>query len=123
MTQSDYLHLGLYLVLILAATPILGLYMTRLFNGEIGWLRPIERPLYALAGVNDTREQHWSAYAIAMLVFNLAGFMLLFAILRLQDMLPLSPQGCRRCLPISPSTRPSASSPIPTGRPMAAKAP
>ncbi|MFN3400505.1 MAG: potassium-transporting ATPase subunit KdpA, partial [Ferrovibrio sp.] len=98
MTQNDYLQLGVFLVLILAATPLLGLYMTRLFNGEIGWLRPIERPLYALAGINagqdgNGREQHWSAYAIAMLVFNLAGFLLLFAILRLQDMLPLNPQG------------------------------
>ncbi|WP_341703844.1 potassium-transporting ATPase subunit KdpA [Ferrovibrio sp.] len=99
MTQNDILQLGLYLVLILAATPVLGLYMTRLFAGEIGWLRPIERPLYALAGVSDAREQHWSAYAIAMLVFNLAGFLLLFAILRLQDMLPLNPQG----LPALPS--------------------
>lgn len=99
MTQNDILQLGLYLVLILAATPVLGLYMTRLFSGGIGWLRPIERPLYALAGVNDTREQHWSAYAIAMLVFNLVGFLLLFAILRLQDMLPLNPQG----LPALPS--------------------
>lgn len=98
MTQNDTLQLGLYLVLILAATPVLGLYMTRLFSGEIGWLRPVERPLYALAGVGaghdgNGREQHWSAYAIAMLVFNLAGFLLLFAILRLQDMLPLNPQG------------------------------
>lgn len=93
MTQSDYLQLGVFLAIILAATPILGLYMTRLFNGEIGWLRPIERPLYALAGVSDTREQHWSTYAIAMLVFNMAGFLLLFAILRLQDALPLNPQG------------------------------
>lgn len=99
MTQNDTLQLGLYLIIILAATPILGLYMTRLFSGEIGWLRPIERPLYALAGVNDSREQHWSAYAIAMLIFNLAGFLLLFAILRLQGMLPLNPQG----LPALPS--------------------
>jgi K+-transporting ATPase ATPase A chain len=98
MTQNDYLQLGLFLAIILAATPLLGLYMTRLFNGEIGWLRPVERPLYALAGVNagqdgNGREQHWSAYAIAMLVFNLAGFLLLFGILRLQDLLPLNPQG------------------------------
>lgn len=93
MTQNDYLQLGVFLAIILAATPVLGLYLTRLFNGEIGWLRPIERPLYALAGVSDTREQHWSAYAIAMLVFNLAGFLLLFGILRLQDVLPLNPQG------------------------------
>jgi K+-transporting ATPase ATPase A chain len=98
MTQSDYLQLGVFLAIILAATPVIGLYMTRLFNGEIGWLRPVERPLYALAGVSaghdgNGREQHWSAYAIAMLVFNLAGFLLLFAILRLQDVLPLNPQG------------------------------
>jgi len=98
MTQNDYLQLGLYLLLILATTPFLGLYMTRLFSGEIGWLRPIEVPLFALAGVNagqdgNGREQHWSTYAIAMLIFNLAGFLLLFAILRLQDMLPLHPQG------------------------------
>lgn len=93
MTQNDYLQLGLYLAIIVAVTPLLGLYMTRLFAGEIGWLRPVERPLYALAGVSDAREQHWSGYAIAMLVFNLAGFVLLFAILRLQDVLPLNPQG------------------------------
>lgn len=99
MTQSDYLQLGVFLAIILAATPALGLYMTRLFSGEIGWLRPIERPLYALAGVSDTREQHWSAYAIAMLVFNLAGFLLLFVLLRPQDVLPLNPQG----LPALPS--------------------
>ncbi|MBS4049165.1 MAG: potassium-transporting ATPase subunit KdpA [Alphaproteobacteria bacterium] len=104
MTQNDYLQLGVFLVLILAATPLLGLYMTRLFSGEIGWLRPIERPLYALAGVSagqdgNGREQHWSVYAIAMLVFNLAGFLLLFAILRLQDLLPLNPQA----LPALPS--------------------
>ena len=92
MTQNDTLQLGLYLAIILAATPVLGLYLTRLFNGEIGWLRLIERPVYAVAGVAPEREQHWSAYAIAMLVFNLAGFLLLFAILRLQDVLPLNPQ-------------------------------
>lgn len=92
MTQNDYLQLAVYIGIILAATPVLGLYLTRLFNGEIGWLRPVERPVYALAGVVPTKEQHWSSYAIAMLVFNLAGFLLLFGILRLQDILPLNPQ-------------------------------
>ncbi|WP_341897567.1 potassium-transporting ATPase subunit KdpA [Ferrovibrio terrae] len=99
MTQNDYLQLGVFLAIILAATPLLGLYMARLFNGEIGWLRLVERPVYAAAGVTPEREQHWSAYAIAMLLFNLAGFLLLFAILRLQDVLPLNPQA----LPALPS--------------------
>src|SRR3546814_7123800 len=67
MTLNDYLQLGLYLAIILAATPLLGRYLTGLFNGEARWLRPIERPLYALAGVDPDREQHWTTYAIAML--------------------------------------------------------
>src|SRR3546814_3728840 len=57
MTLNDYLQLGLYLAIILAATPLLGRYLTGLFNGEARWLRPIERPLYALAGVDPDREQ------------------------------------------------------------------
>ncbi|MFC3675447.1 potassium-transporting ATPase subunit KdpA [Ferrovibrio xuzhouensis] len=93
MTLNDYLQLGLYLAIILAATPLLGRYLTGLFNGEARWLRPIERPLYALAGVDPDREQHWTTYAIAMLAFSLAGFLSLFAILRFQDLLPLNPQG------------------------------
>ncbi len=99
MTQNDYLQLALYVGIILAATPLLGLYLTRLFNGEVGWLRPVEGPIYALAGVDSGREQHWSAYAIALLIFNLAGFLLLFTLLRFQDVLPLNPQG----LPALPS--------------------
>src|SRR3546814_21069548 len=93
MTLNDYLQLGLYLAIILAATPLLGRYLTGLFNGEARWLRPIERPLYALAGVDPAREQHWTTYAIAMLALRLAGFLSLFSLLRFQDLLPLNPQG------------------------------
>ncbi len=92
MTLNNYLQLGLYLAIIVAATPLLGRYLTRLFAGEIGWLRWIERPVYAMAGVDPARGQHWSVYAISMLVFNAAGFLLLFGLLRLQDALPLNPQ-------------------------------
>lgn len=92
MTLDNYLQLGLYLVLIVAAAPLLGRYMARLFTGEIGWLRAVERPVYALAGVDPARGQHWSAYLLAMLAFNAAGFVLLFGILRLQDLLPFNPQ-------------------------------
>ena len=49
-------------------------------------LRPVERGFYALAGVDETREQGWLGYAIALLVFNAAGFVLLYAILRLQHL-------------------------------------
>ncbi len=93
MNQNDYLQLALYIAIILAATPLLGRYLLHLFEGGIGWLRVIERPVYALAGINPDRQQHWSAYAAALLIFNLAGFLLLFAILRLQHLPPLNPQG------------------------------
>jgi K+-transporting ATPase ATPase A chain len=92
MTQNDTLQLLLFIAILLATTPLLGRYMTRLFNGEAAWLRPIERPLYALAGVDAKREQHWVSYSAALLSFSIAGFLLFYAVLRLQDMLPLNPQ-------------------------------
>ncbi len=92
MTHNDYFQLALYLAVLLALTPLLGRYMTRLFSGEIGWLKPVERPLYALAGIDERREQHWSAYCIALLLFNFLGYAMLFAVLRLQHLLPLNPQ-------------------------------
>ena len=55
-------------------------------------VRPIERTLYILAGVDEAREQSWLGYAIALLIFNAAGFIVLYAILRLQSLLPWNPQ-------------------------------
>ena len=73
----------------------LGWYMTRVFNGERTFLSPVLRPvemvLYWAGGVDEKREQHWLTYAIAMLLFNAAGFLLLYAMLRLQQFLPFNP--------------------------------
>ena len=55
-------------------------------------LRPLERGLYRLSGVDETQEQHWVTYAIAMLAFSFAGFVVLYALQRLQAMLPFNPQ-------------------------------
>ena len=78
------------------AWPI-GIYMSRVWNGERTWLDPVLRPVegvfYRAAGVDATRSQGWLSYAGALLAFNAAGFILLFAILRLQGLLPLNPQG------------------------------
>jgi K+-transporting ATPase ATPase A chain len=74
----------------------LGLYMTRVFNGERTLLsfalRPAERAIYALSGVREDEEQDWKNYGLAMLVFSIAGFFLLYALQRLQPVLPLNPQ-------------------------------
>jgi K+-transporting ATPase ATPase A chain len=96
MTLNGWLQIALYVgVLVLCVKP-LGRYMSRVFNGERTWLdsvlRPVERLIYRISGVDPRQEQHWTTYTAAMLLFNLAGFMLLYALQRLQHLLPLNPQ-------------------------------
>jgi len=75
----------------------IGVYMSRVWNGERTWLDPILNPVeklfYAACGVRPGQRQTWYGYAGALLAFNAAGFFLLYAILRLQGFLPLNPQG------------------------------
>jgi potassium-transporting ATPase potassium-binding subunit len=96
MTAIGWAQIALYCVIIVALTKPLGGYLTRVFAGErtlLGVvLRPIETGLYRLAGVDARSDQHWTAYAVAMLLFNALGFLLLFALQRLQAALPLNPQ-------------------------------
>jgi K+-transporting ATPase ATPase A chain len=75
----------------------LGIYMARVWQDEPTWLGPVLRPveavIYALAGVNPRKGQTWLAYAFSLLAFSAAAFFFLYAILRLQNLLPLNPQG------------------------------
>jgi K+-transporting ATPase ATPase A chain len=97
MTINGWLQIALYCVLLLLITRPFGGYMTRVFSGERTLLspvlRPFERGIYWLCGVDETQEQHWVSYAIAMLAFSFAGFVTLYAIQRLQAMLPFNPAG------------------------------
>jgi K+-transporting ATPase ATPase A chain len=97
MTLNGWLQILLFCVVIIAITVPLGGYMTRVFAGErtplSPVLRPVERVLYRLSGVDETAEQHWLSYAIAMLAFSFAGFVSLYALQRLQNVLPFNPQG------------------------------
>ena len=96
-TFNGWLQIALYGVLLILLTKPFGGYMTRVFAGERTALspviRPLERALYRLCGVDEAAEQHWVAYAVAMLVFSFVGFAVLYAIQRVQGMLPLNPQG------------------------------
>jgi potassium-transporting ATPase potassium-binding subunit len=96
MTLNGLLQIALYLGLLVLLVKPLGLYMARVFNGERTFLdlvlRPVERLLYRISGVDPRQEQHWTTYTAAMLLFNLAGFVLLYALQRLQHVLPLNPQ-------------------------------
>jgi K+-transporting ATPase ATPase A chain len=73
----------------------LGGYMTRVFNGERTFLSPILRPveagLYWVGGVDEKREQHWLTYTVAMLLFHVGGFLILYALMRFQAVLPFNP--------------------------------
>jgi K+-transporting ATPase ATPase A chain len=97
MTFNGWLQIALYSVLVVLMAKPFGGYMTRVFNGERTFLRPIVRPLevgiYKLCGVREDEEQHWVTYAVAMLAFSFAGFVVMYAIQRLQNHLPLNPAG------------------------------
>jgi K+-transporting ATPase ATPase A chain len=97
MTINGWIQIAIFCALVVALVKPLGGYMTRVFNGERTLLspvlHPIERGLYALSGIDGRQEQHWLTYAVAMLLFNAAGFVVLFALQRLQGMLPFNPMG------------------------------
>ncbi len=97
MTAIGWLQISVVLAAVLVAARPLGLYMARVFEGErtplTPALRPVERRFYSLSGINASKEQNWLSYTLAMLAFNAVGFLLLYALMRLQGGLPLNPQG------------------------------
>jgi K+-transporting ATPase ATPase A chain len=97
MTFIGWIQIFLYCAIVIALVKPLGWYMTRVFNGErtflSPFLRPIEVGLYAAGGIDEKNEQHWLTYAIAMLFFHIGGFIILYALMRLQAVLPFNPAG------------------------------
>ena len=97
MTFNGWLQIAIYCLVIIAITRPLGGFMTQIFNGERTFLhpvlRPVERAVYWCCGVDETKEQSWLIYAVAMLLFSIAGFVVLYALQRFQAVLPFNPQG------------------------------
>jgi potassium-transporting ATPase potassium-binding subunit len=97
MTMTGFIQIALFCAIVLALTPLLGGYMTRVFNGEQTWLTPVLRPveafLYRVSGVAEKQEQHWTTYSVSMLLFHVGGFVLLYGLMRLQAVLPFNPAG------------------------------
>jgi potassium-transporting ATPase potassium-binding subunit len=95
MTAIGWIQIILYCAIIVALVKPLGWYMTRVFNGERTFLSPILRPveagLYWIGGVDERREQHWLTYTVAMLLFHVGGFLIIYAVMRLQAVLPFNP--------------------------------
>ncbi|HLO78951.1 MAG TPA: potassium-transporting ATPase subunit KdpA [Magnetospirillum sp.] len=93
MDAYGILQILLYVVFIVALTPLAGGYMARLFEGKVSFLAWIERPIYRLCGTSADREQHWTGYALSLLAFNLVGALALYGLQRLQGWLPMNPAG------------------------------
>src|ERR1035437_7299950 len=98
MQTSGWLQLALYVVALAAITKPMGLYLMQVLdtNGRTWFdpvLRPLERLTYRLMGVRAGQEHDWRGYTWAMLLFSLVGCVFTYAILRLQNLLPLNPQG------------------------------
>jgi K+-transporting ATPase ATPase A chain len=93
MTWQGWLQAGIFAVVIVALVRPVGDYMAHVMQS--GWkpLRPFERLLFRAAGVDEAAEQSWVAYAMALLVFHAGGMLLLYALQRVQTLLPLNPQG------------------------------
>ena len=96
MTVIGWIQILLYCAIVVGLVKPLGWYMTRVFNGESTFLspvlRPVERGLYWIGGVDEKREQHWLTYTVAMLLFHVGGFLIIYALMRLQAVLPFNPQ-------------------------------
>jgi K+-transporting ATPase ATPase A chain len=95
MTLIGWIQILVFCAIVVALVPLLGWYMTRVFNGERTFLssvlRPVEWALYRAGGIDETREQHWLTYTIAMLFFHVGAFVILYALMRFQAVLPLNP--------------------------------
>jgi K+-transporting ATPase ATPase A chain len=98
MNASGWTQLILFSVILLALTKPMGLYLVRVLDAAGRTfldpaLKPVERLIYRLAGIDPTREQDWKGYAVSVLIFSLFTMLLTYLILRLQGVLPLNPQG------------------------------
>ncbi len=96
MSANGWLQIGLHLAVLLLLVRPLGAYMARVYDGEPllldRVLGPLERLLYRMAGVRPEQEMGWKTYALALLVFNFAGFLAVYALQRVQSALPLNPE-------------------------------
>src|SRR5262245_21917671 len=97
MTSIGILQILVFFGLILAVTKPVGLFMSRLYQGQRTFLHPLIRPIevlvYKLCGVREDQEQRWTQYTASVLAFSLLAFLFPYALMRLQGILPLNPQG------------------------------
>ena len=125
MTINGWLQIAVFSALVLAITKPLGVFMARVFARERTFMDPLMRPLekliYRLTGVDEKREMPWTEYAIALLTFSAVSMVGLYLLLRVQRVLPSNPQGMGPVGPELPLTRRRRSPRTRTGKTTPAK--
>src|SRR5262245_57421839 len=96
MTLNGYFQIGLYILVLAVLARPLGAYMASVYEGRLLFgldkaLGPIERLIYRLCGIRFDDEMKWQTYAVAMLLFNFIGVLVVYGLHRLQGVLPLNP--------------------------------
>ena len=99
MTGQGAAEIAAYMILVTLLAWPLGAYMARLYSNRIHFLAGPEKLIYAICRIQPGREQHWTEYALACLAFNLAGLLVMYGLMRIQDLLPFNPAGQS---PVSP---------------------
>ena len=103
MTANGWFQIAIFLLVVLAVTKPLGIFMTRVFNRERTFLdpvlRPVERLIYRVTGVEEEREMGWKEYAVSVLLFSGVSMLVLYAMQRLQGVLPFNPQKLGKVAP------------------------
>src|SRR5258708_33664128 len=121
MTLNGWLQILIFFLIILAVTKPLGVFMAHVFNREKTFLdpvlRPIERLIYKLTRVDESREMRWTEYAVTMLLFSVVSMLVLYVIQRLQGHLPFNPQHLAGVDSAGSSTGTYVGSAFNTGRP------
>jgi potassium-transporting ATPase potassium-binding subunit len=92
VTAQGWLQIAIYLAVLTALTPLVGGYLTRVYRGEVGFLRPVERVIYRLMRVDPAVSQDWKSYARTVLVFSGLFWVALYVILRTQGIHPFNPE-------------------------------
>ena len=92
MTANGWVQILFYCVVLFAITKPMGIYMLKVFDGSYGWLGFLERPIYRICGIDEKEDQHWTSYAVGMLLFSVVTMLVTYVALRLQGTLPLNPQ-------------------------------
>jgi K+-transporting ATPase ATPase A chain len=90
MTANGWVQILFYCIVLFAVTKPMGIYMLKVYDGSYRWLGFLERPIYRICGVDEKEDQHWTDYAVGLLLFSVVSMLVTYVVLRLQGVLPLN---------------------------------